>query len=113
MKRIKNYFVLMLCVLIMTGTAACGSSNNADNGADQSTTENDRNTSGEDDRIMNDATKGDGILDDAVDDVTDGVDKVTDDVTDGVDKAVDEATDGEDARDNKAVERSSSDKDMN
>ena len=42
---------------------------------------------------MNDATEGDGILDDAVHDVTDGVDDVTDDVTDGVDKAADELTD--------------------
>lgn len=45
------------------------------------------------DRTMNDATEGDGILDDAVHDVTDGVDDVTDDVTDGVDKAADELTD--------------------
>ena len=42
---------------------------------------------------------GNGILDDAVNDVTEGVDKVTDevdkvtdDVTDGIDKATDEAT---------------------
>ena len=41
---------------------------------------------------MNDATEGDGILDNAVDDVTDGVDRVTDDVTDGVDKAADDMT---------------------
>ena len=45
------------------------------------------------DRTMNDATEGDGILDNAVHDVTDGVDDVTDDVTDGVDKATDELTD--------------------
>lgn len=36
---------------------------------------------------------GNGILDDAVNDVTEGVDKVTDDVTDEVDKATDNATD--------------------
>ena len=35
---------------------------------------------------------GNGILDDAVDDVTDGVDDVTDDITNGVDKAADEMT---------------------
>ena len=35
---------------------------------------------------------GTAILDDAVDDVTDGVDDVTDDITDGVDKAADEMT---------------------
>lgn len=36
---------------------------------------------------------GNGIIDDAVNDVTEGVDKVTDDVTDEVDKATDDATD--------------------
>ena len=45
---------------------------------------------------MNDATggdrDGDGVLDNAVDDVTDGVDKVTDDITDDVDKAADDLT---------------------
>ena len=42
---------------------------------------------------MNDATEGDGILDNAVHDVTDGVNDVTDNVTDGVDRAADELTD--------------------
>ena len=45
------------------------------------------------DSNVNDATDGDGIIDNAVDDVTDGVDDVTDDVTDGVDKAADDLTD--------------------
>ena len=46
----------------------------------------------DDNSNVNDATSGDGIIDDAVDDVTDGVDHVTDDITDGVDKAADEMT---------------------
>ena len=37
---------------------------------------------------------GNGILDDAVNDVTEGVDKVTVDVTDEVDKVTDDVTDG-------------------
>ena len=54
---------------------------------------NDATDGGKDDNSnVNDATSGDGILDDAVDDVTDGVDDVTDDITDGVDKAADEMT---------------------
>ena len=40
--------------------------------------------------------KGDGILDDAVNDVTQGVDDVTDDVTDGIDDVTDDVTDGVD-----------------
>lgn len=45
-----------------------------------------------------------GILDDAVNDVTEGVDKITDDVTDGVDKATDEMTDEIDNATDKATE---------
>lgn len=84
MKKMKKILLLMTCAFVLFGTAACSSKDNADNGADQSTTDN---------NTMNDATDGDGIIDNAVDDVTDGVDKVTDDVTDGVDKATDKLTD--------------------
>ena len=100
MKKMKKLLVLMTCAFVLFGTAACSGRDNADNGADQSATENsatdnDRtdNNTDTNDRTMNDATEGDGILDDAVHDVTDGVDDVTDDVTDGVDKAADERTD--------------------
>lgn len=103
MKKMKKLLVLMTCAFVLLGTAACSSRDNADNGADQSTTDNsatdnnaaddNNNTSNANDRTMNDATEGDGIIDNAVDDVTDGVDRVTDDVTDGVDKATDELTD--------------------
>src|SRR5699024_8525693 len=102
MKRMKKLLLLVTCTFVLLGTTACGSRDNADNGADQSETDAQRNDdtgvdSGNDDtaddRTMNDATEGDGILDDAVHDVTDGVDDVTDDVTDGIDKAADEMTD--------------------
>ena len=56
---------------------------------------------GQRDNDRNDASdksdkKGDGILDDAVNDVTQGVDDVTDDVTDGIDDVTDDVTDGVD-----------------
>ena len=107
MKKIKKLLVLMTCAFVLFGTAACSSRDNADNGADQSATENsatdnnktDNNTD-TNDRTMNDATEREGILGDAVHDVTDGVDDVTDDVTDGVDKAADELTDDNGAQKN-------------
>ena len=97
MKRMKRVLLLMMCAFVLLGTAACGSRDNADNGADQSGTDTDSGSdSGRrddtEDRTMNDATEGHGILDDAVDDVTDGVDDITDDVTDGIDKAADDMT---------------------
>lgn len=104
MKKMKKFLLLMTCTFVLLGTAACSSKDNVDNGADQSTTGNqtsddngnrtdDRTDNTDtDDRNMNDATGGNGVLDDAVDDVTDGVDRVTDDVTDGVDRAADDLT---------------------
>ena len=100
MKKMKQILLLMTCVFVLLGTAACSSRYKADNGADQSSESgtdggdvNDATDGGKDDNSnVNDATSGDGILDDAVDDVTDGVDDVTDDITDGVDKAADEMT---------------------
>lgn len=92
MKTMKKMLLLMTCTFVLLGTAACSSRDNADNGADQSTQndddrkDTDRNDT--DNSNVNDATDGDGIIDNAVDDVTDGVD----DVTDGVDKATDDLT---------------------
>lgn len=89
MKKLKKIMLLTLCAFTLFGTTACGSRDNADNGADQSTTD----------------TKDNGILDDAVNDVTNGVDDITDDVTDGVDKAADDMTEddggSDDTRDNR------------
>ena len=85
MKTMKKMLLLMTCTFVLLGTAACSSRDNADNGADQSTQndddrkDTDRNDT--DNSNVNDATDGDGIIDNAVDDVTDGVDDVTDDVT--------------------------------
>ena len=104
MKKMKTLLLLMTCTFVLMGVSACSSKDNASNKADQSTTDDnaagDNNstvndnadTADNNDRTMNDATEGDGILDNAVDDVTDGVDRVTDDVTDGVDKAADDMT---------------------
>lgn len=61
-----------------------------ENTADDNMTGENKGTT--DDRTMNDATGGNGVVDDAVDNVTDGVDEVTDDVTDTVDKAADDLT---------------------
>ncbi len=103
MERIKKLMLIMTCAFVLLGTTACGSRNNADNGADQTNTDNGANdsTDNTDDGNVNDATEGNGILDDAVDDVTDGVDRVTDDVTDGVDKAADEMTEDNGAQNNR------------
>ena len=65
MKKMKSFLLLMTCTFVLLGTTACGSRDNADNGADQSTTDR-TDTEDNDDRTMNDATEGDGILDDAV-----------------------------------------------
>lgn len=102
MKNMKKILLLMTCALILVGATACSSKDDTYNGADQTTddnaangndTANDNNTVNDtDDRTMNDATEGNGVLNDAVDDVTDGVDRVTDDVTDGVDRATDDMT---------------------
>ena len=89
MKKMKKILLLVTCAFVLLGTTACGSRNDADNGADQSSQDGDVR---DENSNVNDATKGDGIIDDAVDDVTDGVDDVTDDVTDGVDKATDDLT---------------------
>ena len=65
MKRIKALRLVMTSVCILGTAAGCADRTDPDN----------------------------GILDDAVNDVTEGVDEVTDDVTDEVDKATDDVTD--------------------
>ncbi len=97
MKRMKKCLLFALCTLIIGTATACGSENAADNGADQSTTDENVNdaTKGtvDDDKNTNGTDEdGNGIVNDAVDDVTDGVDRVTDDITDGVDRATDDMT---------------------
>ena len=80
MKKMKQLILLTLCVFTLFGMTACAGKDKTDNAADQTTTDK----------------KGDGILDDAVNDVTQGVDDVTDDVTDGIDDVTDDVTDGVD-----------------
>lgn len=65
MKRIKALLLVMTSVCILGTAGGCADRTDPDN----------------------------GILDDAVNDVTEGVDEVTDDVTDEVDKATDDVTD--------------------
>ena len=64
MKRIKALLLVMTSACILGTAAGCADRTDPDN----------------------------GILDDAVNDVTEGVDEVTDDVTEGVDKATDDVT---------------------
>ena len=77
------------------GMTACAGKDKTDNAADQTTTDKDRDNDRNDASDKSDK-KGDGILDDAVNDVTQGVDDVTDDVTDGIDDVTDDVTDGVD-----------------
>lgn len=98
MKKMKQLILLALCVFTLFGATACASKDKTDNAADQTTTDEDRDDNRNDakDKSDNSDKKGDGILDDAVNDVTQGVDDVTDDVTDGIDDVTDDVTDGVD-----------------
>lgn len=109
MKRFKKLILLMMCVGMIGSMTACGNRNNAENGADQGTpgtaddagTNNNNGTTNNGNSNTNGATdgttnrdnnntmndnNGDGVIDNAVHDVTDGIDDVADDVTgnDGV-----------------------------
>ena len=95
MKKMKQLILLTLCVFTLFGMTACAGKDKTDNAADQTTTDKDRDNDRNDASDKSDK-KGDGILDDAVNDVTQGVDDVTDDVTDGIDDVTDDVTDGVD-----------------
>ena len=83
MKKMKQLILLTLCVFTLFGMTACaGKDKDRDNDRNDASDKSDK--------------KGDGILDDAVNDVTQGVDDVTDDVTDGIDDVTDDVTDGVD-----------------
>ena len=99
LKKMKHFLLLLTCAFVLLGSTGCSSRDQAYNGADQSGQSGDSSTmdgTNKNDPNMNDATEGNGVLDDAVDDVTDGVDNVTDDITDGVDNLTDDVTDGVD-----------------
>ena len=95
MKKMKQLILLTLCVFTLFGMTACAGKDKTDNAADQTTTDKVRDNDRNDASDKSDK-KGDGILDDAVNDVTQGVDDVTDDVTDGIDDVTDDVTDGVD-----------------
>lgn len=75
MKKMKKILLLAACTFVLFGTTACSSRDNADNGADQSTQDQNKtdkntdNTDGGKNDTMNDATggdrDGDGVLDNA------------------------------------------------
>ena len=92
MKRMKKFLLLALCAVVLSTATACGSEKDADNGADQTKTEDNVNDATKGTDTDDKSDKGNGIVNDAVDDVTDGVDDVTDDITDDVDKAADDMT---------------------
>ena len=95
MKKMKQLILLTLCVFTLFGMTACAGKDKTDNAADQTTTDKDRDNDRNDASDKSDK-KGDGILDDAVNDVTQGVDDLTDFVTDGIDDVKDDVTDGVD-----------------
>lgn len=117
MKKMKKILLVMTCMLLTAGMTACGSGNGADGtgnrtGAGPGNENMDENGVGGNDATdgnMGDRTDGDmgsrpdgeagdhGVVDDAVDDVTDGVDRMTDSLTDGVDDAADSLTEDQGA----------------
>ena len=72
MKRTRRFLVMILCTFALLGTVGCGN-NSADNAADQ-TMQDKNGTNRKENGNVNDATagNGNGVMDDAVDDVTDG-----------------------------------------
>lgn len=78
MKNMKKWVVLLVCVLALGSMSGCGNRDNSVDGADNGTT----NTMDSTDKA-NTTDKGDGVMDEAVRDVTDGINDVTDDLTDG------------------------------
>ena len=73
MKRMKKFLLLALCAVVLSTATACGSEKDADNGADQTKTEDNVNDATKGTDTDDKSDKGNGIVNDAVDDVTDGV----------------------------------------
>lgn len=103
MKQLKKMIVLLICVLAMGSVMACGSNKDTTDGTTENGTTNNNGTADDvnkdTDRNVNDATNGtgdEGVLDDAADDVRNGVD----DAANHVDDAVDDATRDDAARGN-------------
>ena len=84
MKNMKKWAVLFLCVLTLGCMTGCGNRDNSVDGADNGTTNTMDSTDKTNTTDNADTTdKGDGVMDEAVRDVTDGINDVTDDLTDG------------------------------
>lgn len=100
MKNIKKLLVLVMCVGVLGSMTGCGNNNNADDAADQGTNnttmedKNQTNTTTEKKEEVKDKNKAGnttetdrvddrdgGVIDNAVHDVTDGIDNMTDDLT--------------------------------
>lgn len=96
MRQLKKCLLLMMCACVLCGMTACSSDKDVDNSATDTTKDN----------------KDDGVMDDAVNDVTDGIDDVTDDVTDGIDDATDDMTDSNDSEKDNLNDRNTNDKDV-
>ena len=120
MKNIKKVLVLAMCIGVLGSMTGCGNSDKAADGADRGITnttmdgENHTNDAdGKKDAAKDDYRAGDkteynqtdkngaGMIDNAVHDVTDGIDQITDDLTgnehrteDGTDNASRENTKG-------------------
>lgn len=84
MKNMKKWVVLLVCVLALGSMTGCGNRDNSVDGADNGTT-NTMDSTDKTNTTDNADTpdKGDGVMDEAVRDVTDGINDVTDDLTDG------------------------------
>lgn len=84
MKNMKKWVVLLVCVLALGSMTGCGNRDNSVDGADNGTTNTMDSTDKTNTTDNVDTTdKGDGVMDEAVRDVTDGINDVTDDLTDG------------------------------
>jgi len=84
MKNMKKWVVLLVCVLALGSMTGCGNRDNSVDGADNGTTNTMDSTDKTNTTDNADTTdKGDGVMDEAVRDVTDGINDVTDDLTDG------------------------------
>ncbi len=92
----KKWVVLLVCVLALGSMTGCGNRDDSVDGADNGTTNtmdstDKANTTDKADTTdktnttdkANTTDKGDGVMDEAVHDVTDGINDVTDDLTDG------------------------------
>lgn len=95
MKNIKKGLILAMCIGILGSMTGCGNNDKAADGADRGTTNttmdggnltndtNEKKDAAKDGNQAGDKTdnNGDGVIDNAVHDVTDGIDQITDDLT--------------------------------